>query len=75
MCESNAKMDQGLIKFLAECLLDAFDKDNSGDISFEEFVLAMSQFPDVFSGLTIHGSGLTRRSKCSIQMGFWAYTR
>lgn len=68
-------MDQGLISFLAECLLDAFDKDNSGDISFEEFVLAMSQFPDVFSGLTIHGSGLTIRSKCSMQKGFWAWAK
>lgn len=72
VCESNASMDKTLVGFLANSIMEAFDTDCSGDISFEEFVQAMSKYPDIAMGLTIKGSGMVTGDDCSFQDGIWA---
>lgn len=53
--ESNAFMDTELVSHLAQAIMDSFDLDGNGEISFEEFVMATSRHPDLLQGLTIGG--------------------
>ncbi|GMH39537.1 hypothetical protein BSKO_07435 [Bryopsis sp. KO-2023] len=53
--ESNAFMDTELVSHLAQAIMDSFDLDGNGEISFEEFVMATSRHPELLQGLTIGG--------------------
>ncbi|GMH39483.1 hypothetical protein BSKO_07381 [Bryopsis sp. KO-2023] len=76
VCESNAEMDRDLVKYLSDCIMSTFDIDGSGDISFDEFVKAMSQYPDLVQGLTVQGSCLEGfDSECSAEMGCFPYIK
>lgn len=68
-------MDKSLVGFLANSIMEAFDTDRSGDISFEEFLKAMSRYPDLAMGLTIKGPGMIRGDGCSAEKGFYAWIK
>eukprot|EP00803_Ostreobium_quekettii_P008297 evm.model.scf_2567.2 EVM.evm.TU.scf_2567.2 scf_2567:4483-7071(-) len=55
--ESNSQMEDEVVEHLAECILSGFDLNNDGNICFEEFVAALSQYPHLLSALTVVGLG------------------
>lgn len=64
--ESNSLMEYDLIEHLAMCILDNFDTDDDGEVSFDEFVAAISKYPDLLVGLTLVGLGPEKKQQTGI---------